>query len=110
MNKQLILGLAIALGGLAAPVLTTPAAEAHSIGRSASSFCKNPVLGRVGVAVHKDKAKERARRKWSYDAKRAYGFAFSGWQFADNSDYHCKKKAGTWRCRGHANPCDAQAR
>jgi hypothetical protein len=110
MYKKLILGIGIVIGGCTGLLLPAPSADAHSLGRTADSFCRNHVLGRVGIAVAKDKARERARRKWSYDAKRAYGYNYSGWQYAKNRDYHCDKKAGTWRCRGHANPCSAQAR
>lgn len=109
MQKRLILCAAIVLGGISAATVSTAPADAHSIGRTNLPHCKNPVEGRVGLAVGKDKAKERARRKWSYDVKRTYGYRFTDWGQARNKDYHCKKKAGTWRCRAHANPCDAQA-
>ena len=109
MRKQLFLCAVVLFGGLSTVTLATVSAEAHSLGRSHLPHCQNPVEGRVGLAVGKDKAKERARRKWSYDVKRAHGFRFTSWAQARSKDYHCKKRAGTWRCRAHAHPCDWQA-
>ncbi len=110
MIKHIILSAAIAAGGLTLASIPLGSAEAHSLGRSATPHCKTGVIGRTGVAVKKDKAKKRARRKWAYDAKRKYGYAYSGWQFAQpDKHYHCEKKAGTWRCRAVAHPCNWQA-
>lgn len=110
MRRQLFLCAVVLFGGLSTVNLSTIPAEAHALGRSHLPHCKNAMEGRGGLAVGKDKAKQRAVRKWTYDVKRAHGFRFTSWTFASNRDFHCKKKAGTWRCRAHALPCDAQAR
>lgn len=110
MLARAFIGAAVIAGGVSALSLAAIPAEAHSIGRSATAFCKNPVEGRVGLAVQKSKARKRARRKWSYEVNRKHGYRWSFWEFAEARDYHCKKKAGTWRCAAHARPCDAQAR
>lgn len=115
MYSRLLLAGAVAgavIVGLPTVILSsTPPTQAHGLGRSGFPYCKNGVIGRVGIAVHKDKAKKRARRKWAYDAKRRYGYRYSGWNYAESTakHYHCKHKAGTWRCRAVAYPCDAQA-
>jgi hypothetical protein len=108
----MVLGAAIFFGSLSAHPLSAPPAEAHSLGRSASEYCRTGITGRAGIAVKKSKAKTRARRKWAYDAKRAYGYDFSGWQYAESGTkhYHCEKKAGTWRCSAVGRPCSWQAR
>ena len=109
MPGRPILVAALIIAVFAIIPATAPSADAHSFGRSSFPHCKNWLEGRVGIGVRKSKARDRAQRHWQYDAKRKYGYRYSGWGQARNNHFHCKKKAGTWRCRAVAFPCDWQA-
>lgn len=92
-------GVALALFGAAAE------AEAHSLGRSANPGCKSGFEGPLAVRVRKSKARERARIKWRNAVERKYNQRYTTIARSEEPHYHCKKKAGTWRCRFVARPC-----
>jgi len=81
-------------------------ASAHNFGRYAGNEnCKNWYEGRVGIGVRKSKAEDRAARKWRESVALKVGFKYRFWRHARDRHFHCKKKAGTWRCRAAAHPC-----
>jgi hypothetical protein len=82
-------------------------ASAHNFGRYAgTNNCKTWYEGRVGLGVRKSKAEDRAARKWRESVALKIGFNYRFWRHAENRHFHCKKKAGTWRCRAVAHPCN----
>jgi hypothetical protein len=65
------------------------------------------IIATAGVAVKQDTAKKFARINWRVKvrATATAGTAYTNWDLANNRQYHCVKKLGTWRCSAEATPC-----
>ena len=68
---------------------------------ASSGFCHDHgmVTGRTGLAIDKDKAEKRARRKWRDRVRWLMPLSWgqADWGKAKQHSYDCHKKHGTWR-------------
>jgi hypothetical protein len=65
------------------------------------------VTATAGIAVQNSTAKKYARINWRVKVRAiaTLGTAYTNWDLAEQRDYNCIKKLGTWRCSAVARPC-----
>ena len=65
------------------------------------------VIATAGIAIKNSTAKKFARINWRVKVRAiaTLGNAYTNWDLAENRDYNCQKKLGTWRCSAVATPC-----
>jgi hypothetical protein len=65
------------------------------------------VTATAGIAIKQDTAKKYARINWRVKVRAiaTLGTAYDNWDLAEQRQYHCQKKLGTWRCNAEARPC-----
>jgi len=65
------------------------------------------ITATAGIAVKQSTARKYARINWRVKvrATATAGTAYTNWDLAEQRDYHCIKKLGTWRCSAEAQPC-----
>ena len=87
-------------------------AAAILAGQSAGAQAKTcwphgTVIATAGIAIKKDTARKFARINWRVKVRAiaTLGNAYTNWDLAENRDYNCQKKLGTWRCSAVAKPC-----
>lgn len=87
-------------------------AAAILAGQSAGAQAKTcwpygTVIATAGIAIKKDTARKFARINWRVKVRAiaTLGNAYTNWDLAENRDYNCRKKLGTWRCSAVATPC-----
>ncbi len=93
--------LAAALAVVSVPLLGASGAEAKTC------FPYGTVIATAGIAVKKSNSKKYARITWRVKVRAGatLGTAYTDWGLAEERQYHCKKKLGTWRCSAEARPC-----
>src|SRR5262245_25761293 len=81
-------------------------------GTSASAEAKTcwpfgTIIATAGIAIKQDTAKKYGRINWRVKvrATATAGTAYTNWDLAEQRDYNCEKKLGTWRCSAVAQPC-----
>jgi hypothetical protein len=87
-------------------------AAAILAGQSAGAQAKTcwpygTVIATAGIAIKKDTARKFARINWRVKVRAiaTLGNSYTNWDLAENRDYNCQKKLGTWRCSAVATPC-----
>jgi hypothetical protein len=65
------------------------------------------VIATAGIAVSQSTAKKYGRINWRVKVRAGatLGTAYTNWDLAEQRDYNCVKKWGTWRCSAVAQPC-----
>jgi hypothetical protein len=65
------------------------------------------IIATAGIAIKNDTAKKYARINWRVKvrATATLGMSWDDWGLAEQRDYNCVKKLGTWRCSAVAQPC-----
>jgi hypothetical protein len=88
---------------LAAAVLIGPTAGAQA----KTCWPYGTIIATAGIAVKNSTAKKFGRINWRVKvrATATAGTAYTNWDLAENRDYNCQKKLGTWRCSAVATPC-----
>ena len=88
---------------LAAAILVGPTAGAQA----KTCWPYGTVIATAGIAVKNSTAKKFARINWRVKVREiaTLGNAYTNWDLAENRDYNCQKKLGTWRCSAVAKPC-----
>lgn len=82
--------------------------SAASTGAQAKTcFPYGKVTATAGIAVKKSTSKKFARINWRVKVRAGatLGTAYTNWGIAEERNYNCKKKLGTWRCNATARPC-----
>ena len=87
-------------------------AAAIFAGQSAGAQAKTcwpfgTIIATAGIAGKNTTAKKYGRINWRVKvrATATAGTAYTNWDLAENRDYNCQKKLGTWRCSAVATPC-----
>jgi hypothetical protein len=77
------------------------------VANSQVCFGHKLITSRTGLAIKKDKAEKRARRKWRERVRwlMPWSWGQADWGKAKKRSYSCHKKHGTWRCKASAIPC-----
>jgi len=107
MNRIAIFGVsvpaAMAVAALAVFATTATPTPAHA----KACFPYGTVIATAGIAVKNDSAKKLARVNWRVKVRAiaTLGTGYTDWGIAEEREYHCQKKAGTWRCSAEARPC-----
>ncbi len=85
------------------------AAGAATPATAKTCFPYGTVTATTGIAIKKDTAHKFARINWRVKVRAiaTLGTAYDDWGLANERDYNCKKKLGTWRCNATARPCRA---
>ena len=88
---------------LATAILVGPTASAQA----KTCWPYGTVIATAGVAVKQSTSKKFARINWRVKVRAiaTLGNAYTNWDLAENRDYNCQKKLGTWRCSAVATPC-----
>jgi hypothetical protein len=88
---------------LAAAMLVGPTAGAQA----KTCWPYGTVIATAGIAVKQSTARNFARINWRVKVRAIarLGNAYTNWDLAENRDYNCQKKLGTWRCSAVATPC-----
>jgi hypothetical protein len=88
---------------LAAAILVGPTAGAQA----KTCWPYGTVIATAGIAVKQSTARNFARINWRVKVRAivTLGTAYTNWDLAENRDYNCRKKLGTWRCSAVATPC-----
>jgi hypothetical protein len=79
------------------------ASEAHA----KTCWPYGTVTATAGIAIKQDTAKQHARVNWRVKVRAiaTLGTAYDNWDLAEQRQYHCAHKLGTWRCNADARPC-----
>jgi hypothetical protein len=95
-SKRGLIGAALALASVLA-------SSAHA--KSCWPF--GTIIATAGIAIQQDTARKFARINWRVKvrATATAGTAYTNWDLAEQRQYHCRKKLGTWRCSAEAQPC-----
>jgi len=98
-----------ALASLAAACLaglTLPADARAPDGVSPGRSCKTTYIGsHMQKASKLDRAKQKARGNWEYQAWRTFGGKYDDWKKAQLAQYGCSKKGKHHFCIAEAYPC-----
>ena len=104
----------IAIFGISVPAATAVAALAFFATASAptpahAKACHpyGTIIATAGIAAKNSTSKKFARINWRVKVRAGatLGTAYTDWGLAEEREYHCKKKLGTWRCSAEARPC-----
>lgn len=99
----------LALASLAAVCLaglTLPAGARAPDGVSPGKSCLNTyIASHMQKAKKLDRARQKARGNWEYQAWRTFGAKYDDWKKAQLSQYHCSKKGKHHFCLAEAYPC-----
>ena len=94
-KSSLLVAAAVLAGGLAS--------SAHA----KTCWPYGTVTATAGIAIQQDTAKKYARINWRAKVRAiaTLGTAYDNWDLAEQRQYHCNHKLGTWRCNAEARPC-----
>jgi hypothetical protein len=86
--------------------LTVPAGARAPDGVSPGKSCLNTYIGsHMQEAKKLDRAKQKARGNWEYQAWRKFGARYDDWKKAQLKQYGCSKKGKRHFCIAEAYPC-----
>jgi hypothetical protein len=91
----------LVLASLALAATYSPAAHAKTC------WPFGTIIATAGIAVKQSTAQKYGRINWRVKvrATATAGTAYTNWDLAEQRQYHCTKKLGTWRCSAEAKPC-----
>lgn len=96
----------VSLAAVCLAGLTVPAGARAPDGVSPGKSCLNTYIGsHMQEAKKLDRAKQKARGNWEYQAWRKFGHKFDDWKKAQLAQYHCSKKGKHHFCLAEAYPC-----
>lgn len=102
-------GRRLALASLAAICLASFALPAHARapdGVSPGRSCKTTYIASHMQKANKlDRARQKARGNWEYQAWRKFGGKYDDWKKAQLAQYGCSKKGKHHFCLAEAYPC-----
>ena len=107
MSRIAIFGISVPAAVAVAVIAFTATTAAPTPAEAKTCHPYGTIIATAGIGVKNDTAKKFARVNWRTKVRSiaTLGTAYTDWGLAVERDYHCQKKAGTWRCSAEARPC-----